>query len=975
MILESWRQARWPRVVIAGVRRWGRVLRVTAAALAALGLLSFAIIGGEEPVGAQEAESTGVGISLDGLSNYPTHLTVDGFMVELSNLTATETYQVTVSSDSANVGIGGCGTSSQTATVTDVEAEELALLVYACTVGEVTVTAEVRLTDASSPEASVSQQLMVEALPEIVIGPSGERIRTTTTTRGPRGAVTKAVPKAGTPGIVPLEPDQEHPHFKLFDPVTATSVRANWLQPSDGGGAALTGYGLLFWPAAEQQPDWSEALVRGTQDLFYDYTNLEPNTRYKFRIHACNGEDSCGYWTDPPKQVRTLQMATPTLTPTSNTGRPVAPHTIKLVTVTERPTSLKVTWRPSSHTGGRPLTRFQVRWREGSGTYSATPQSGDIDDATKRVYEAPNLRQGIAYVMQVRSCDGDNDATDCSDWSAESTKAVPGTSMLASPANLAARPLSGRTIRLEWDNVTNADNYLIKTIIGRRTIGLESPSLRFSSIDFDPDLPKSDDSSNSYTATAVDIDGDFGSSNPSMTTVVSDPIARINGAARNSNGRLVAEVTWSRIDYANSYTIHYRKLRSNHKDLLCVLESPYERGPIEREPWEPIQVTVPENQPLRYTREIGPLDSEAIYGVYLTYTKDSGQFGSAREAFVWASDRSVNADERIATIPLSSPINDRTYSNPRTFGYNVCFSLFDQLTSTHPNPFPNPADLTKFKEQWTKFIDHALGTWQMALDGLIVMDSIDANDAHYGCADYSRVLGTAVLNFGNRTDGPVTEEDLIWLYDLLNMLDIYTDARTDDAEADEVVVINYAHRDIRKFREGAVFGEVSENLGFAKCVFYTDDGTRCAVPSGEHDVRGRLVDILFPTNSYTPPPDPVNVRVNQCLSDSISDQGIRARFVEDYSVMIHKPGHALGLNGDTEPLEKRLRDGWWHFLINNHSTIQDSVMSFKGNDAVEVNLRHADHPPKVALDAIPVCGPYPLDVMAVYALHNAAGRS
>ena len=90
MILESWRQARWLRVVIAGVRRWGRVLRVTAAALAALGLLSVAIIGGEEPVGAQEAESAGVGISLDDLSNYPTHLTVDRFLVELTNLTATE---------------------------------------------------------------------------------------------------------------------------------------------------------------------------------------------------------------------------------------------------------------------------------------------------------------------------------------------------------------------------------------------------------------------------------------------------------------------------------------------------------------------------------------------------------------------------------------------------------------------------------------------------------------------------------------------------------------------------------------------------------------------------------------------------------------------------------------------------------------------------------------------------------------------
>ena len=46
----------------------------------------------------------GSGSALSDLSHYPTHLTVDGFMVELTNLTATEEYQVTVSSDSAGRG-------------------------------------------------------------------------------------------------------------------------------------------------------------------------------------------------------------------------------------------------------------------------------------------------------------------------------------------------------------------------------------------------------------------------------------------------------------------------------------------------------------------------------------------------------------------------------------------------------------------------------------------------------------------------------------------------------------------------------------------------------------------------------------------------------------------------------------------------------------------------------------------------------
>ena len=145
-------------------------------------------------MGAQEAESTGAGIGLGDLSDYPTHLTVDRFIVELSNLTATEEYQVTVSSDSARVGIGGCGAASQKATVTGVEARELPFLVYACAVGEATVTAEVRRTGASSAEASISRRLTVEAVPENAIGATGARVR---------AAAAGAVPKAGTPGSVP----------------------------------------------------------------------------------------------------------------------------------------------------------------------------------------------------------------------------------------------------------------------------------------------------------------------------------------------------------------------------------------------------------------------------------------------------------------------------------------------------------------------------------------------------------------------------------------------------------------------------------------------------------------------------------------------------------------------------------------------------------------------------------------------------
>ena len=293
VLAELWRQARWQRRGIDWVRRHGQVLRVIGAALAALGLLSVAIFVDEEPVWAQEAESTGVGISLGDLSNYPTHLTVDGFMVELANLTATEEYKVVVSSDnSARLGIGGCGTASQTATVTGVETEEVRFLVYACAVGAATVTAEVRRTGASSPEATISQQLMVEALPDVLIRADGTSVRAPAPAPG-------AVPKAGTPGSVP------NTHFRE-DEITSTSARARWETPSNGG-TPLTGFGVLFWQKDNPvHPGYDDPLVLGSDVRSRNFPNLQPGTTYNFQIHACNGEDSCGYWTWPIVEVTTL---------------------------------------------------------------------------------------------------------------------------------------------------------------------------------------------------------------------------------------------------------------------------------------------------------------------------------------------------------------------------------------------------------------------------------------------------------------------------------------------------------------------------------------------------------------------------------------------------------------------------------------------------------------------------------------------
>ena len=248
----------------------------------------------------------------------------------------------------------------------------------------------------------MSQRLLVEALPEIVIGPSGERIRTTTTTRGAR----QAVPKAGTPGIVM---NINFPNrYK-----EARSVRATWDKPSDGG-TSLTGYGLKFWREGAQEPPYDQPTVVGPDPRYKVFSNLEPGTTYNFRIHACNGVDSCGYWTVPVVEVTTLPEATPTAAPTvAPTSKPAVAELRKRSTGKN---SVTVEWDtpgPSSAT----LTGFHVQHREAGTPYLAAeawPTGSDVvTPGTTTTWTINGLINGTPNNVRIQACYG---TAGCSAW-------------------------------------------------------------------------------------------------------------------------------------------------------------------------------------------------------------------------------------------------------------------------------------------------------------------------------------------------------------------------------------------------------------------------------------------------------------------------------------------------------------------------------------------------------------------------------
>ena len=374
-------------------RVWRRgpltLARVGVLAVAAGLLLAAALLGYSTPLLAQEgdgaaaeASGTGTGIRLSDLSEQPTHTTVDRFTVEVTKLSAAVAYEVIVSSDNAaGLGIGGCGTASQTRSVTGVEAQDLTFFVYACAVSEGTLRAAVRRSGADAADASVSQALTVLAIPEGA--PAGVRGAPAAS------AASRGATRVGTPGIV------SNVHFPDADR-KATSVKAKWKPPSDGG-RPLTGYGVLFWRKGDPDPPWNQAVSIGVTNE-QTFTGLQPATTYKFRIHACNGPDSCGWWTHPPVEVTTRpapptappppsHTATPTPTPTATpTKKPTGPD----VPASPRGAQLRQRGRPVIQLSGgasRPpdLARGQRRRRRAD--LSARASGG----------QRPDVRRGHAH--------------------------------------------------------------------------------------------------------------------------------------------------------------------------------------------------------------------------------------------------------------------------------------------------------------------------------------------------------------------------------------------------------------------------------------------------------------------------------------------------------------------------------------------------------------------------------------------------
>ncbi len=179
----------------------------------------------------------------------------------------------------------------------------------------------------------------------------------------------------------------------------SASVQATWGNTADGG-RALTGYGLLFWREGDPHPNYANALVKGAAARSHTYPGLRPGT-YRFRIHACNGPDSCGYWTNPPKKVIVPPAPPPTPTPRPPTINP--PSGVRDLSFSKDHESFTVRWKEPRSNGGAKITGYGIlQWRDGT----PRPPYSRASTVSGRSKTYPGLRANTKYWVKVHACNG-----------------------------------------------------------------------------------------------------------------------------------------------------------------------------------------------------------------------------------------------------------------------------------------------------------------------------------------------------------------------------------------------------------------------------------------------------------------------------------------------------------------------------------------------------------------------------------------
>ena len=330
--------------------------------------------------------------------------------------------------------------------------------------------------------------------------------------------------------------------------------------------------------------------------------------------------------------------------------------------------------------------------------------------------------------------------------------------------------------------------------------------------------------------------------------------------------------------------------------------------------------------------ELSPVDPPdddspgAVYALQLNYRLGGVKVFSARDAFVWPSDVSATDGQRIANFPLHYPLASETYV------YHICRETFPS------------AD----RAGWEFMIQHAFDQWEYSIDNVVTIErSLD------DCAKYAAFIEAAADEVANLAPGVDATEHVEGMFARFNEHDefhpTYDEAVDDDKLLNEIRMYDdFADANIVLLKDVGVFHELAGRFGH-KCNWSNLDVAACVdlTPYGPGQYtkdlmirHGHLSHKAW-TDAGVAPPIPGG-------DDKFDDDDIRLNHdcIVAYDTILHELGHVFGISWGREPQNDPTDRG--------HALVTDSVMNY--NQVLGVNE--------------PDCSPYPLDIMAVYAIYQ-----
>ena len=240
-------------------------------------------------------------------------------------------------------------------------------------------------------------------------------------------AVTEGNPKY----TFPPQGDPPGAPTGLMATVSKRSISLSWTAPTDDGGLAITDYEVRYVEGNTAGGEWVS--IGGTQTT-HTLTGLDGKTQYTFQVRAVNTAGD-----SDPSAVATA---------TTDTVVPLAPTSL---TADPDPTQVALSWTAPADNGGSAITRYEYRYKEGSGNYSAWTTTG----GTSTSFTVKGLAKGTQYTFEVRAVNtiGDSDASNTVTTTTDKTK--PG-----APTGLTVTA-SGRGFSVSWTAPTDTGGTVI----------------------------------------------------------------------------------------------------------------------------------------------------------------------------------------------------------------------------------------------------------------------------------------------------------------------------------------------------------------------------------------------------------------------------------------------------------------------------------------------------------------------------------